>query len=160
MTNNETESSARRGYAQDIVILTVKLLIAQHGKDVVNEILWGYLTGFTTAVCARLSAIKAFFPGQNGTRTTTIVDEDRWLLVRDCHPTLLEAYENHPSTSISVLGVIDDPNLRINGEDPFVDVVAYWPAKDVWTITHTSRADTAAIDYPVRVVKWQPLPRV
>jgi len=65
-----------------------------------------------------------------------------------------------PHYPVSVLGVIDDPSLRMNGDDPFVDIVAYWPALDKWTVTHTNRADDCAVDYKVNVTFWQPKPAI
>lgn len=59
--------------------------------------------------------------------------------------------------AVSVIGVVDDPALRINGDEPFVDVVAWWPDRKVWTVTHQCRADLAADDYEVRVVAWRPM---
>jgi hypothetical protein len=66
------------------------------------------------------------------------------------------------------LAVVDDPNLRINGEDtlsnskskPFIDIAAYWPALKKWTVTHQCAADDTATDYEVRVTKWMPLPNI
>ena len=55
------------------------------------------------------------------------------------------------------MGVIDDANYRMNGEDPFVDVVHYWPIREQWTITHVCRADKDADDFPVNVRCWQPI---
>lgn len=65
-----------------------------------------------------------------------------------------------PHHSVSVLGIIDDPVLNFSGDEPYVDVVAYWPALQKWTVTHQCRADEDAIDYPVRVAGWQPLPEI
>ena len=59
--------------------------------------------------------------------------------------------------SIAVMGVVDDPNYRMNGDKPFVDVVRYWPTREQWTITHVCRADKDADDFPVRVRCWQPI---
>lgn len=62
--------------------------------------------------------------------------------------------------SVSVLGIVDDPGLRMPGEElPFVDVVAWWPALRRWTITHQTRADEGLVeDYTVNVVGWKPIP--
>lgn len=60
--------------------------------------------------------------------------------------------------SVQVWGVIDDPRLRIHEDEPFQDVVAWWPARRVWTVTHQCRADEQAVDYEVNVVAWRPLP--
>jgi hypothetical protein len=58
---------------------------------------------------------------------------------------------------IAVLGVVDDPSLRMTGDDAFVDVVHYWPEKNEWTVTHLVRASKDATDFPVKVVAWQPM---
>jgi hypothetical protein len=63
-----------------------------------------------------------------------------------------------PHHPVQVLAVIDDPLHRINGDDPFVDIAAYWPALDKWTITSQCRADTEVTDTPVNVAFWMPLP--
>lgn len=63
-----------------------------------------------------------------------------------------------PHYPIMVLGVVDDPEMRCNGDDPYVDVVAYWPATKQWTCTHQTPADEAATDCPVRVSHWKPRP--
>jgi len=60
--------------------------------------------------------------------------------------------------SVSVLGVVDDPALRMPGEQPFVDIVAWWPALKRWTITHQSRSDDVVEDFEVRITCWRPLP--
>lgn len=63
--------------------------------------------------------------------------------------------------SLQVLGLIDDPLLRWRGQDlPFWDVVAWWPVRKLWTVTHQTRADAEAADYPTNVVRWRPLPPV
>ena len=59
---------------------------------------------------------------------------------------------------VQVLAVVDSPQLRINGEDPFIDIAAYWPALKKWTVTHQCAADEGVTDYEVRVTKWLPLP--
>ena len=61
---------------------------------------------------------------------------------------------------VSVLGVVDDPHLRMNGDQPFVDIVAYWPALKQWTVTHQCAADPDSMDYPVRVTHWMPKPEL
>jgi hypothetical protein len=64
-----------------------------------------------------------------------------------------------PRFSIQVLGLIDDPGLRCGDTDePFVDVVAWWPATRRWTVTHRCRADQDAEDFEVHVVGWRDLP--
>lgn len=56
-------------------------------------------------------------------------------------------------------GVVDDPRFHIaSGDRVFADVVVWWPAARVWTITHCSRAAAEAEDIPVEVIAWQPLP--
>lgn len=65
-----------------------------------------------------------------------------------------------PHFAITVLGVIDDEMLRVNGEEPFVDIVSYWPALQRWTTTHCCRASEEVTDYPVNVLKWIYLPVV
>ena len=62
--------------------------------------------------------------------------------------------------TITVLGVIDVPAMRLNGDEPFVDVVSYWPARKLWTVTHQCRADESAMDYVITVRCWQPLPQL
>lgn len=70
--------------------------------------------------------------------------------------------DNHDENfSLQVLGLIDDPLLRWRGQElPFWDVVAWWPARKLWTVTHQTRADAGAADYPTNVVRWRPLPPV
>lgn len=70
--------------------------------------------------------------------------------------------------SVPVLAVVDDPSLRLNGELPFIDIAAYWPALKKWTVTcyecnkiaHQCVADEVVTDYEVRVTKWMPLPSI
>jgi len=63
--------------------------------------------------------------------------------------------EHYP---VTVLAAIDDSRFQLNGEDPFVDIVAYWPALKKWTCTHQCRADEDVVDYEVNVTWWQPMP--
>ena len=79
---------------------------------------------------------------------------DRWT------PAVIPPYNKDASEhfALTVLGVVDDPMFRMPGEDPFVDVVAYWPALKCWTVTHQVRSDLEADDHPVRVTFWMPLP--
>lgn len=63
-----------------------------------------------------------------------------------------------PHFSVQVWGVIDDPRYRLNGEKPFCDVVAWWPALKLWTVTGQCRGDLDVDDIPTRVTYWQPLP--
>lgn len=63
-----------------------------------------------------------------------------------------------PHYPVTVWGVIDDPRYRLNGEPVFMDVVAWWPASRVWTVTSQCRADEDVDDTPVTVTWWQPLP--
>jgi hypothetical protein len=75
-------------------------------------------------------------------------------------PDSLAHGEHYP---VAVLGVIDDPTICLNGAGAFVDVVAWWPALRKWTVTHQCRSDSCehtdtAVDYPIRVTFWQPLP--
>jgi hypothetical protein len=57
---------------------------------------------------------------------------------------------------IVVIGLVDDPMYRMSGDEPFRDVVAYWPEKKQWTVTHMGRGDVDAYDFPVKVKMWQP----
>jgi len=68
-----------------------------------------------------------------------------------------EALPHGPHYPVTVLGVIDDPRFRINGDEPFVDTVSWWPAAQKWTVTHQVRSDADAEDYPCRVIAWQPM---
>lgn len=77
----------------------------------------------------------------------------RW---RDAKTELPTCSDQSMHFSIPVLAVIDDPRYRINGDDPFVDVVGYWPALKKWTVTHQVRSDLEAADYPCNVTYWQP----
>jgi hypothetical protein len=81
--------------------------------------------------------------------------EDRWVDARV--PPTSDKGEHYP---IQVLAVVDDPRLRINGEDPFIDIAAYWPALKKWTVTHCTVADETATDYEVKVSKWMPMPPI
>jgi hypothetical protein len=59
---------------------------------------------------------------------------------------------------VQVVGLIDDPRLRINGDEPFWDTVSWWPARKCWTVTHVCRADADSVaDFPVRVRAWHPI---
>lgn len=78
---------------------------------------------------------------------------DRWIDSRV--PPSSEKGEHFP---ISVLVVVDDSKLRLNGELPFIDIASYWPALKKWTVTYCSVADETATDYEVRVTRWMPLP--
>lgn len=90
----------------------------------------------------------------------SIQDRDKiikecWVNARFRHP---DAHPGGEHYSVQVMGVIDDPRYRLNNkEQPFVDVVAYWPAIKKWTITHQSRCSQEADDYPVTVTHWQPI---
>jgi hypothetical protein len=62
--------------------------------------------------------------------------------------------------SVQVMGVVDDPAYRMKGDNqPFTDVVDYWPAAKKFTVTHCSRASSveAVEDFPVMVTFWQPM---
>lgn len=59
---------------------------------------------------------------------------------------------------VQVWGVIDDPRYRCNGEPVFQDVVCWWPAARIWTVTSQCRADDEVDDVAVMVTWWQPLP--
>lgn len=65
---------------------------------------------------------------------------------------------NGPHFPVTVMAVVDDPRLRINGDEPFVDIAAWWPSLRIWTVTHQCLADhtNTTTDYPVRVTYWQP----
>lgn len=143
-------------YVCEIVRITVRLLIARHGRELVLSELEEILIG--NARRASLTSSQAFEamlhaaenPGQLGAWT--------WCAMET--PKAPDGFDN-----ISVLGVIDDPQLRANGDEPFVDIVAYWPQKKIWTVTHQCRADDprhgqGVHDFSCRVVKWQPLPEV
>jgi hypothetical protein len=59
---------------------------------------------------------------------------------------------------VQVVGLIDDPRLRINGDEAFWDTVSWWPARKCWTVTHVCRADADSVaDFPVRVRAWLPI---
>jgi hypothetical protein len=64
-----------------------------------------------------------------------------------------------PHFPVQVLAVIDDPKYRVN-DDAFVDIAAYWPSLNKWTVTHQCAADEDAADYTVNVTHWQPLPEL
>lgn len=86
---------------------------------------------------------------------------DRDLLLQKCWiDTRYGAPEHDPKFShypVTCIGVVDDTNLQLAGEQRFIDVVSYWPASKVWTVTHQCRADEGAIDFPCRVTYFQPL---
>lgn len=93
----------------------------------------------------------------------SLIERDR--IIReswaDCRFKLPDAHPSGKHYAVQVMGVVDDPRYRLNGEQPFVDVVAYWPALGKWTVTHSCRADASAHDVEVRVTSWQhmlPLP--
>jgi len=58
--------------------------------------------------------------------------------------------------AIEVWGVVEDPYF--NEGKPFQDVVAYWPALRIWTVTCTVRGTDDVEDVKVRVIGWQYLP--
>ena len=64
-----------------------------------------------------------------------------------------------PHYPVTVFGVVDDSALHlVGGDGPYVDVVSYWPAARIWTVTHLSRCDSdEAVDFPAMVTYWQPL---
>lgn len=62
-----------------------------------------------------------------------------------------------PHFPVQLWGVIEDKRF---GDEPFADVVAYWPATDLWTATLQCRGSQEADDVPVRVILYQPLPPV
>lgn len=72
-----------------------------------------------------------------------------WIDVKERVPESVE-----PRCTITTLAVIDDPRFRLEGEDPFVDIAAYWPAAKKWTVTHQTRADKDATDHECRVTYW------
>lgn len=87
--------------------------------------------------------------------------------IRECWiPVTLRAPRMDPGASphypIQLWGVIDDPKLQGEGwpPGPYADVVAYWPALNKWTVTHSGRADEFATDVEVRVTFYQPLPPI
>lgn len=61
---------------------------------------------------------------------------------------------------VTVLAVVDDPQLRLSGDEPFVDLATWWPERKLWTVTHRCRADREVTDFPTRVVLWDELPAV
>ena len=69
-------------------------------------------------------------------------------------PAPLPHGEHYP---VTVVVLVDEPGLRLNDDEPFVDIGSWWPAKKVWTVTHQCRADKDVEDYPVCVAGWQPL---
>ena len=82
---------------------------------------------------------------------------ESWVDVRFRTPT---ASDKGPHHAIHVNGVIDDPRYHVDDvKGPFVEIVAYWPALQKFTVTHTCRADDAELvhDVEVRVTFWQDL---
>jgi hypothetical protein len=79
------------------------------------------------------------------------VDEDNGWISASRPP-----YNDTPQLPIAVIGVVDDPMYRMNGDEPFRDVVHYWQEKKLWTVTHMGRGDVDAHDFPVKVKMWQP----
>lgn len=58
--------------------------------------------------------------------------------------------------AIEVWGVVQD--IFFNDGKPFADVVSYWPALRMWTVTGTVRGGEDVADQMVRVIAWQYLP--
>lgn len=79
-----------------------------------------------------------------------------WVPAHLKHPTS----ETGPHFPVQVWGVIDDPRYRMNGEKPFADVVAWWPALKKWTCTSQCVGDLDVDDVQCRVTFWQPMPPV
>lgn len=71
-----------------------------------------------------------------------------------------DAVKGDEHWNVCVLGVVDDPRYRINGDDPFIDTVHWWPAVRKWTITHSAECDTEAADYECIVTYWQHKPEL
>lgn len=66
-----------------------------------------------------------------------------------------------PHYPVEVWGVIEDEQFTYDGKvKTFADVVSYWPALNIWTVTMACRADREAADVQVRVSLWQPLPPI
>lgn len=57
-----------------------------------------------------------------------------------------------PHYPILVLGAVDED------DEVSIDIVAYWPALNRWTITYQRQSNESADDWPVVVRAWQPLP--
>jgi hypothetical protein len=87
------------------------------------------------------------------------------MTITTCHTDWIDANWRQPATpegwpkglAITVLGVINDPRLIMPNEQPFVDVVSWWPHQKKWTVTHCTRADTEAQDYETVVSHWTPM---
>lgn len=61
---------------------------------------------------------------------------------------------------VQLWGVIDDERFHRVQPGPFSDVVSFWPALGIWTVTLQSRGAPDPVETEVRVILWQPLPPV
>lgn len=61
---------------------------------------------------------------------------------------------------VQVWGVVEDERF-VDDQcvvKRFADVVTYWPALGIWTVSMCCREDDSAVDVKVNVTMWQPLP--
>lgn len=56
---------------------------------------------------------------------------------------------------VSCLGVVDDPRFTERMGGRFVELVSWWPANQIWTVSHQSQACDDVVDLQIRVVAWQ-----
>lgn len=57
---------------------------------------------------------------------------------------------------VPCLGVVDDPRFKERMGGRFVELVSWWPANRIWTVSHQSQACDDVVDLQIRVVAWQP----
>jgi hypothetical protein len=102
-----------------------------------------------TLACLQVKALSAAADLEQAVDRLTALDAGRtWWPPRD-RPGVPAGQDR-----VQVLAVIEDPRY---GEEPFVDIVTFWPAGARWTVTHSCRSDASAADHEVRIRCHRPL---
>ena len=84
--------------------------------------------------------------------------------IRECWvPSSLRVPRTDPRGAhypVQCWGIIEDTRFldEQGAVKRFVDLVSWWPAMKMWTVTMLCAADERAEDVPVTVISWQPPP--
>jgi hypothetical protein len=124
-----------------------------------SEKILTWLNARGPAIVSRLDPGESASPALRATRPRATkpfdcIGEMRWNFYDTNNPPVTEIGE----ACVQVLGLVLDARID---ENPFWDVVAYWPKKQAWTVTRAGGgAEPDATDFPVQVMHWTRLPIV